>query len=84
MNDNSLFKTIRKQLLILFGVPVVYSIVASFCMLFSVNNVYQIYLESKFSYLLYFVGGLAIFFLIYGLYWITTYIGFKRNINEES
>lgn len=84
VNDNSLFKTIRKQLLILFGVPVVYSIVASFCMLFSVNNVYQIYLESKFSYLLYFVGGLAIFFLIYGLYWITTYIGFKRNINEES
>ena len=84
VNDKSLFKTIRKQLLILFGVPVVYSIVASFCMLFSVNNVYQIYLESKFSYLLYFVGGLAIFFLIYGLYWITTYIGFKRNINEES
>ena len=24
------------------------------------------------------------FFLIYSIYWIATYIGFKRNINEES
>lgn len=84
VNDKSLFGTIRKQLLILFGVPVIYSIIASFCILFSVNNVYYILLESKFSYLLYFVSGLAIFFLIYGVYWITTYLGFKRNMNEEN
>lgn len=42
VNDKSLFKTIRKQLLILFGVPVIYSILASFFMLVSVNNVYKI------------------------------------------
>ena len=84
VNDKSLFKTIRKQLLILFGVPVIYSILASFFMLVSVNNVYKIYLESEYSYLIYFVVGLAIFFFIYGIYWIATYIGFKRNINEES
>ena len=84
MNDKSLFKTIIKQLLILFGGPVIYSILASFFMLVSVNNVYKIYLESEYSYLIYFVVGLAIFFFIYGIYWIATYIGFKRNINEES
>lgn len=84
VNDKLLFKTIKKQLLILFGVPVVYSIIASFCMLASLNNVYQVLLANKFIYLLYFVGGLAIFFFIYGVYWIATYIGFKRNINEES
>ena len=84
VNDKSLFKTIRKQLLILFGVPVIYSILASFFMLVSVNNVYKIYLESEYSYLIYFVVGLAIFFFIYGIYWIATYIGFKRNINEAS
>lgn len=83
VNDKSLFKTIRKQLIILFGVPVIYSIFASFCMLFSVNNVYKIYLESQFTYLLYFVSGLLIFFLLYGIYWTATYIGFKRNINED-
>lgn len=84
VNDKSLFKTIRKQLLILFGVPVIYSIIASFCMLTSINNVYQILLEGQYTYLFYFIGGLAIFFFIYGVYWIATYIGFKRNINEES
>lgn len=84
VNDKSLFKTIKKQLLILFGVPVVYSVIASFCMLTSLNNVYQILLANEFIYLLYFAGGLAIFFFIYGVYWIAAYIGFKRNINEES
>lgn len=82
VNDKSLFKTIRKQLLTLFGVPVVYSVIASFCMLTSMNNVYQVLLESQYTYLLYFMGGLAVFFFIYGIYWIATYIGFKRNINE--
>lgn len=84
VNDNSLLKTIRKQLLILFGVPVIYSIIAGFCMLTSINNIYKVLLESQYTYLLYFIGGLAIFFFIYGIYWIATYIGFKRNINEES
>ena len=83
VNDKSLFKTIKKQLLILFGVPVIYSIVASFCMLLSMNNVYKIYLESEYSYFIYFVTGLGIFFFIYGIYWIATYIGFKRNISED-
>ena len=84
VNDKSLFKTIKKQLLILFGVPVVYSVIASFCMLASLNNVYNVLLANEFIYLFYFAGGLAIFFFIYGIYWIATYIGFKRNINEES
>lgn len=84
VNDRLLFKTIRKQLLILFGVPVIYSILASFCMLTSINNIYKVLLESQYTYLFYFIGGLAIFFFIYGIYWIATYIGFKRNINEES
>ena len=84
VNDQSLFKTIRKQLLILFGVPVMDSVIASFCMLASINNVYQALLASRFTYLLYFAGGLAVFFLIYGVYWLATYIGFKRNINGES
>lgn len=84
VNDKSLFKTIRKQLLILFGVPIIYSVIASFCMLTSINNIYQVLLESQYTYLFYFAGGLAIFLFIYGIYWIATYIGFKQNINEES
>lgn len=84
VNDTSLFATVRKQLLILFGVPVICSVPASFFMLEAVNDVYKIYLGSGYRYLIYFVTGLAIFFLIYGIYWIAAYIGFRRNINEES
>ena len=81
VNNETLFKTIRKQLIILFGVPVVYSVIASFCMAFSVNNVYQILLTSRFIYLIYFAGSLAILFLLYGIYWIATYIGcIGRNV----
>lgn len=54
VNDKSLFKTIKKQLLILFGIPVVYSVIASFCMLASLNNVYNVLLANEFIYLFYF------------------------------
>ena len=84
VNDKTLYKTIRKQLFILFGMPAVYPILVNFSLIDSINNVYHIFLENQYSYLFYFAGGLAIFLLIYTVYWLTTYIGFKRNINEES
>lgn len=84
VNDKTLYKTIRKQLMILFGTPVIYPIIVNFCLIFSINNVYHIFLDNQYIYLFYFIGGLAVFFLIYTVYWIATYIGFKRTINEES
>ena len=84
INDKSLFKTIRKQLLILFCVPAISAILCSFVMMSSLNNVYQQILGDKHLYLMYFGLNIIIFFLIYSIYWIATYIGFKRNINEES
>ena len=84
INDKSLFKTIRKQLLILFCVPAISAILCSFVMMSSLNNVYQQILGDKYLYLMYFGLNIIIFFLIYSIYWIATYIGFKRNINEES
>lgn len=83
VNDKSLFKTVRKQLLILFCVPTISSILCSFMMMSSLNNVYQQILGDKYLYLIYFGLNFVFFFLIYGIYWIATYIGFKRNINEE-
>ena len=41
-------------------------------------------IEKVLPYLMYFGLNLIIFFLIYSIYWIATYIGFKRNINEAS
>ena len=70
INDKSLFKTIRKQLLILFCVPAISAILCSFVMMSSLNNVYQQILGDKHLYLIYFGLNLIIFFLIYSIYWI--------------
>ena len=74
INDKSLFKTIRKHLLILFCVPAISAILCSFVMMSSLNNVYQQILGDKHLYLIYFGLNLIIFFLIYSIYWIATYI----------
>lgn len=84
VSDEQLYKTIRKQLLILFGIPVIYPVLVCFLFVYSINQVYHVFLENQYVYLFYFAGSLAIFTLIYGVYWIITYIGFKRNMNEES
>ena len=82
VNDSALYHTIRKQLLILFGLPMVYPILSSFWIVDSINNVYHVFLTNKYEYLLYFFVGLALFLFVYMVYFIATYVGFKRNINE--
>ena len=79
INDKSLFKTIRKQLLILFCVPAISAILCSFVMMSSLNNVYQQILGDKHLYLMYFGLNLIIFFLIYSIYWISILISRKIN-----
>lgn len=82
VNDNSLYHTIRKQLLIFFVLPVIYPFLCSFWIIASINNVYKIFLADKYAYLLYFIVGLILFLFVYLIYFIAAYIGFKRNINE--
>lgn len=82
VNDKIIYSTIKKQLAILFGVPVIYPVLLSLSLISSINNIYNVLLKNKYVYLIYFVRGLTIFFLIYAVYWLVTYIGFKRNINN--
>lgn len=84
VNDRRLYKTVRKQLLILFGLPVLCPLVIGFFLLTYINRIYAMFLDSRFTYLLYFAGAFGLFLLIYALYFAVTYIGFKRNINEPT
>lgn len=83
MRNKSLKSTIRKQLLIMFGLPIIYPIIISFCIIASINKIYQIFLANKYVYLLYFFLGLVIFMIIYIIYFVATYYEFKRNIKEN-
>ena len=82
VSDSRLCKTVGKQLLILFGLPVVYPVIITFLCMTSVNRLYSMLLESSWVYLLYFLAGLGIFLLVYLVYFAAAYIGFKRNIQE--
>lgn len=82
IKDENIYKTIKKQLLILFGIPVLYPIIINFFLVYSINNVYKIILANNSIYLFYFLGSLGQFLVIYVVYYIATYFSFKRNIKE--
>ena len=82
VGDNELYKIVFKQLIIYFIFPVVYPIIVSFCTIMSMNKLFQITLTNEFIYLGYFIESLLVFLVIYIIYFLTTYYGFKRNIKE--
>lgn len=82
VSSTRLYRTVGKQLLILFGLPIVYPVIITFLCMVSINRLYGIFLENSWIYLLYFLTGLGIFLLVYLIYFIATYVGFKRNIQE--
>ena len=83
VKKEQIYKTIRKQLLVLFGLPIIYPTIISFCLLSSINNFYKPLLSSEHVYLSYYFGGLAIFLVIYIIYYIATYFEFNRNLKES-
>ena len=83
VRDEVLYKTIRKQLYILFGVPVIYPFIISFGTVYLLNQIYQTLLPSPTAYLGYFFLSTVIFLVIYVIYFLATYFGFKRNINQN-
>ena len=83
VKKEKIYKTIRKQLLVLFGLPIIYPIIISFCLITSINNVYKTLLENDYIYLSYYLGGIAVFLVIYMIYYIATYFEFKRNLKES-
>ena len=83
VKDEKLYQTIRKQLFVLFGVPAVYPIIISFAVVYLLNRVYKSILPSPTFYLSCFVISILIFIMIYVIYFIATYFGFKRNIDKS-
>lgn len=72
VSGSSLCRTVGRQLLILFGLPVVYPVLITFLCMFSINRLYSIFLSSRWVYLEYFLAGLGIFLLVYLIYFIAT------------
>ncbi len=82
VRENQLNKTIFKQLFIFFIFPVFYPLIISYITVFTLNNVFNIVLTTDTIYLLYYSINVFIFILIYAIYFLATYFGFKRNIGK--
>ena len=82
VRDKQLFKTVRKQLLLFFLFPLVYPIIVSICTITSLNDLFKLILANDTVYLVYFFSNLILFLMIYAIYFMATYFGFKKNIME--
>lgn len=82
VRSRELHKTIFKQLIIFFIFPLLYPIIVSFATIFSMNKLFQILLTNEFVFIKYFFMSLIVFLIIYMIYFVATYFGFKKNIDE--
>ena len=76
-------KTIFKQIMANFLFPVVYPIIISLVTAFSVNRLFYAVTSASMNYLVTIIITIGIFMIIYGIYFIATYITFKNNVMEE-
>ena len=82
IKNEELHKTIKKQLLFFFIFPIIYPLIISYTSIASLNNLFSIALSSNKTYLIYYFVNIFVFLIIYSIYFIATYFGFKRNIDN--
>ena len=83
VRDEMLNKTIFKQLFVFFIFPVFYPLIISFVTVTSLNKIFNIVLVTDTVYLVYYFINIIVFVLIYTIYFLATYFGFKRNIERN-
>lgn len=83
IKNEELHKTIKKQLLFFFIFPIIYPLIISYITIASLNNLFSIALSSNKAYLIYYFVNIFVFLIIYSIYFIATYFGFKRNIDKS-
>lgn len=83
VDDRQKSKIIFKQLLIYFGCPIVIPIAISLVVSLKINQFMLTGTQILSSNYGLFMGALLVFLVIYSIYFIATYLGFKRNVEEE-
>ena len=82
IDQKEINKTIRKQILCNFTFPVIYPIIISIITSCSINRLFGGLASKDYTYILMIIISIAIFLLIYGIYFLATYFSFKKNIKE--
>ena len=82
LNEKEINQTLQKQLIVFFVFPIIYPIFISILSSFSLNVLFQPFMTNDYSMLLYVVGNILLFLVIYLIYFLATYFSFKKNRKE--
>lgn len=82
VEEKNIKKTIRKQITCNFLFPALYPIIIAIATSFSINRLFYAITSANMNYLTSILITIGIFSIIYGIYYIATYITFKNNIEE--
>lgn len=83
VRNDTVKKTIFKQLFVFFIIPVFYPALISFIVIYSLNKIFKVTLTTNTIYLIFYFINMMLFLLIYCIYFFATYFGFKRNIDKS-
>ena len=82
VEDRGIYKTIRKQVTCNFLFPAIYPIIISVVTSYSINRLFYAVTSASMNYFTSIIITILIFAIIYGIYYIATYMTFKNNIEE--
>lgn len=82
VDDHEINKTIKKQILCNFIFPIVYPIIITGITAFSINRLFGSLTSGEYTHIFMLLISIAIFLLIYGVYFLATYFTFKKNVKE--
>ena len=82
VEEKNIKKTIKKQITCNFLFPALYPIIIAIATSFSINRLFYAITSANMNYLTSILITIGIFAIIYGIYYIATYITFKNNIEE--
>lgn len=82
VEDKKIKKTIRKQITCNFLFPALYPIIIAITTSISINRLFYAITSANMNYLTSILITIGIFAIIYGIYYIATYITFKNNIEK--
>ena len=82
VEEKNIKKTIKKQITCNFLFPALYPIIIAIATSFSINRLFYAITSANMNYLTSILITIGIFSIIYGIYYIATYITFKNNIEE--
>ena len=82
VREKEIDKTILKQVTMNFIFPIVYPLLIAVITTFSLNRLFFFFFIEEPTYLYSLGNSIFLFLLIYGIYFLATYIGFKKNKSE--